>query len=67
MLSSSLFLRSSATLVSVLSLLIAGASSAYVLNTEFSGSTFFNGFDFFDVCPLAGVGTVTDADQYLDG
>jgi hypothetical protein len=50
--SSSLFLRSSATLVSVLSVLSSlarGASSAYVLDTEFSGTTFFEGFNFFDV------------------
>jgi hypothetical protein len=52
--SSSLFLRSSATLVSVLSLLTASSnaysSHSYALDTTYAGDSFFDGFDFFTVC-----------------
>jgi len=52
--SSSLFLRSSATFVSVLSLLTAPTnaytSDIYVLDTTYAGDSFFDGFDFYTVC-----------------
>ncbi|KIW17498.1 hypothetical protein PV08_04692 [Exophiala spinifera] len=49
--SSSLFLRSSTTLISALSLLSASVSAApantyYALDTEYSGTSFFDGFNF---------------------
>jgi hypothetical protein len=51
--SSSLFLRSSATLVVALSLLTSSnayTSDLYELDTTYAGDTFFDGFDFFTVC-----------------
>ena len=54
--SSSLFLRSSATFVSVLSLLTAPTnaytSDIYALDTTYAGDSFFDGFDFYTVCQL---------------
>jgi hypothetical protein len=58
--SSSLFLRSSTTLVSALSLLssaaaFGGSSTTYSLDTSFSGDSFYDGFDFWtDADPTHG-------------
>ncbi|OAL31654.1 hypothetical protein AYO20_08197 [Fonsecaea nubica] len=63
--SSSLFLRSSTTLVSALLLLSSSAfadtSTYYALDTEYSGSNFFDGFNFFaDADPTHGFVTYVD-------
>jgi hypothetical protein len=52
--SPSLFLGSSTTLVSALLLLSSSASATsntrYVLDTQYKGNSFFDGFTFIDVC-----------------
>ena len=69
--SSSLFLRSSTTLVSALSLLSSALanpiasngtqSNYYALDTEYSGASFFDGFNFFtDADPTHGFVTYVD-------
>ncbi|KIW30350.1 uncharacterized protein PV07_06100 [Cladophialophora immunda] len=62
--SSSLFLRSSTTLVSALLLLSSSASATntyYALDTEYSGTNFFDGFNFFaDADPTHGFVTYVD-------
>ncbi|KIX96061.1 uncharacterized protein Z520_08316 [Fonsecaea multimorphosa CBS 102226] len=61
--SSSLFLRSSTTLVSALLLLSSSASADtyYALDTEYSGKDFFDGFNFFaDADPTHGFVTYVD-------
>ncbi|OAP62282.1 hypothetical protein AYL99_04485 [Fonsecaea erecta] len=66
--SSSLFLRSSTTLVSALLLLSSSVSADtsntyYALDTEYSGNNFFDGFNFFaDADPTHGFVTYVDED-----